>query len=159
MHSQPTRNWELEGGDAKIFFSEMEASVSWEKKLKLEARSCRDEGGRGQATGGIGTAGRETASGVEGAMGVARRWWCLLLCVFSLSITLLLRFASQVSSIRNTTSSLNTYLGFEPSPEPEPSTLVLVVKVSLSLVKLPSYPRASLRIALFYTSVLWLSVH
>ena len=46
--------------------------------------------GSGQATGGIGTAGREAASGVEWEMGVARRW-CLL-CVFSLRI-MLLRFA------------------------------------------------------------------
>ena len=64
---------------------------------------------------------------------------------------MLLRFAQQVSSIRNTTSSLNMYLGFKPGPEPEPEPSALfLVEVSLSLLELPCYPRTSFRITLFY---------
>ena len=35
------QNWELEGRDAIFFFPDMEASVSWEKELKLAAEAVK----------------------------------------------------------------------------------------------------------------------
>ena len=41
VHKQPMQNWELEGRDAIFFFPDMEASVSWEKELKLAAEAVK----------------------------------------------------------------------------------------------------------------------
>ena len=63
---------------ASFFFSEMDASVSWEKELRLAAEAVRMKTEEEKAiTSGIGTAGRAASSGVDGAMAVPCRWCCL----------------------------------------------------------------------------------
>ena len=52
----------------------------WRKSSGLRLKLSHGKGDSGNATGGIGTAGREAASGVEGAMAVACRR-CYLYCV------------------------------------------------------------------------------
>ena len=68
---------ELKNRDA-AFFSRDSIECVFGEKAQACDRSCQDENGGGKATtSGDGTAGRAAALGVDGAMAVPWRWYCL----------------------------------------------------------------------------------
>ena len=113
-----------------FFFSEMDASVSWEKELRLAAEAVRMKTEEEKAiTSGIGTAGRAASSGVDGAMAVPCRWCCLH-CV-AICIT------SYVSFVRAMYTAVPAGIKYQ---EMFPGTCVRV----RARVPSPSPPRAGI---------------
>ena len=103
--------------------------MSWEKELNLtaEAVNMKAEVDRLQAELGLRAESQHRAW--DGKLGVACRWWCLF-CVFRFVLCcFVLRSRHLVSSIRNTTTSHNLYVGSSSSfprsspPEPKPCAL------------------------------------
>ena len=143
----------------------MEASASWEKELKLAAETVKmkAEVDRRHAELGLRAARQHRAWNGKWAYLVVGG--CPYVFFRFVSCCFVLRNRYLVSSIRNTTSSHNMYLGsssslppssLDPSPSParsgpspSPSRAHSVERWRLSLLKLPCYPRASFRVAQF----------
>ena len=104
----------------------MKASVSSEIRAQVCGRSCQEEGEGRKATGGIGTAGRAAASGVEGAKAVSCRKSSLQ-CASIAPYVSLFRTASVYSNNSRDqapgTSPGNVRKRSSPSPAPKSSVL------------------------------------